>query len=198
MAQLQLNKSSLAREQTNLAAYERFLPSLDLKRQQLMGERAKARAELTRLDASVSETLRKVGRDVPMLANADITLNDLVSFRDYSLETENVVGTKLPKLVDIEFTVAPYSSFAKPHWVDRVAQLLAEWLETRIRADVARQRLAALDKAVDTVTQRVNLFEKVLIPNARANIKRIRLYLSDEEMQAVVRSKISKKKRSVA
>lgn len=198
MARLQLNKSSLAREQTSLAAYERFLPSLDLKRQQLMGERAKARAALARLEDEVGEIAGQVGRDLPMLANDEIALQGLVSLRDYRLETENVVGTRLPKLVDMDVAVAPYSALAKPHWVDQVARLLHDWLEARIRADIARQRLAALDRAVDTVTQRVNLFEKVLIPNARANIKRIRLYLSDEEMQAVVRSKISKKKRAAA
>ena len=42
----------------------------------------------------------------------------------------------------------------------------------------------------------MNLFDKILIPTTRANIKKIRIYLSDEEMQAVVRSKLSKKKRA--
>ena len=44
------------------------------------------------------------------------------------------------------------------------------------------------------VTQRVNLFEKVLIPRTREQIRRIRIYLSDAERAAVVRSKIAKRK----
>ena len=198
MAQLQLNKSSLAREQLNLASYERFLPSLDLKRQQLMGERAKARAELRRRDLAVSDLIAQVGRDVPMLANQTVKLDGLVHLRSYHVTTENVVGSKLPALGSVDVEVYPYSDFAKPHWVDQVVRLLRDMIEARLRLSIARQRLEIIEKAVDTVTQRVNLFEKVLIPNARKNIKRIRLYLSDEEMQAVVRSKISKRKRAAA
>lgn len=198
MARLQLNKSSLAREQSNLASYERFLPSLDLKRQQLMGERAKAQAELRKCDAAVADLVVQVGRDVPMLANENVKLDRLVRLRDFSVVTENVVGSKLPVLESIDVEVRPYSYFARPHWVDQVVRLLHDVIEARLRLAIARQRLTILEKAVDTVTQRVNLFEKVLIPNARKNIKRIRLYLSDEEMQAVVRSKISKRKRAVA
>lgn len=198
MARLQLNKSSLAREQASLASYERFLPSLDLKRQQLMGERARARAELAQLEHEVAELAAQVGRDVPMLGNDKISLEGLVRLRDYTLATENVVGSKLPVLETIDVEVRPYSTFAKPHWVDSVVHLLHDMLEARLRLSIAKQRLALIEKAVDTVTQRVNLFDKVLIPNAKQNIKRIRLYLSDEEMQAVVRSKLSKRKREAA
>ena len=93
-------------------------------------------------------------------------------------------------------TVQPYAVLSKPHWVDNVVAMLHDMLELQIRAQVAERRVALLDAAVKTITQRVNLFDKVLIPRARANIKRIKIYLSDEEMSAVVRSKIAKRKRA--
>jgi len=71
-------------------------------------------------------------------------------------------------------------------------------MELRIRAQVEERRLALLEQAVKTITQRVNLFDKVLIPRARQNIKRIQIYLSDLQTAAVVRSKIAKRKRAVA
>ena len=61
---------------------------------------------------------------------------------------------------------------------------------------IAELRLVLLETAVKTITQRVNLFDKVLIPKTKSNIKDIKIYLSDEEMAAVVRSKISKRKRA--
>ena len=197
MARLQLNKSSLARETAQLKSYERFLPSLDLKRQQLMAERARARDEVKRLEAEVRNLAERVGTEVPMLGNEEIKLDSLVRLTDYKLGTENVVGTRLPKLDTIDVDVATYSPMAKPHWVDDVARLLHDMLEARIRVHIARQRVALLDEAVTTITQRVNLFDKVLIPTARDNIKKISIYLNDEEMAAVVRSKISKRKRAV-
>ncbi len=198
MARLQLNKSSLAKQQTQLKSYQRFLPSLDLKRQQLMGERAKAIEEVETLEAQVHSFADKVGDDLPMLANEDISLDGLVRLTDYQLSEENVVGTKLPRLDRIEVNVAEYSPMAKPHWVDDVARLLHGMLEARLRVQIAKKRVKLLDDAVKTITQRVNLFDKVLIPGAKANIKKIGIYLNDEEMASVVRSKISKRKRAVS
>lgn len=194
MARLQLNKSSLAREQTQLKSYERFLPSLDLKRQQLMAERAKAREDVKRLEDEVSDLAQQVGAKLPMLAQKGIDLDGLVELKDYKVKEVNVVGVKMPALDRIEVSVRPYSRLAKPHWVDAAAQLLHDMIEARLRVRVAEERVKIFDKAVATITQRVNLFEKVLIPRAKANIKKIRIYLSDEQMQAVVRSKISKRK----
>ncbi len=194
MARLQLNKSSLAREQTQLKSYERFLPSLDLKRQQLMAERAKAREEVVRLQDEVSKLAAQVGEKLPMLAQQSIALDGLVSLKEYKVREVNVVGVTMPELDRIEVIVRPYSPLAKPHWVDNVAQLLHDMIEARLRVKIAIDRVEIFDQAVATISQRVNLFEKVLIPRAKSNIKKIRIYLSDEQMQAVVRSKISKRK----
>ncbi|WP_179379326.1 V-type ATP synthase subunit D [Jannaschia marina] len=195
MARLQLNKSSLAREQAALRTYERFLPSLDLKRQQLMGERATAVAKVAALEKRVRDFAAAVGRDLPMLGNERVDLDELVTLKDHHLGTENVVGTRLPVLERVEVAVRPYDPMTKPHWVDDVARLLHDMLEAKLRVEVARERVRLLEAAVATVTQRVNLFDKVLIPGARSNIKRIRIALSDEAMAAVVRSKLSKRKR---
>jgi V/A-type H+-transporting ATPase subunit D len=80
--------------------------------------------------------------------------------------------------------------------VDRLVEELTRMLELQVRLAVQQRRAARLDAAVRKVTQRVNLFEKVLIPRARDNIRRIRIYLGDAERAAVVRSKIAKRKRA--
>ena len=198
MARLQLNKSSLAREAKSLRTYERFLPSLDLKRQQLMAERAKAGQALAETRNEIESLRQQVGRKVPMLANMDVDLTDLAKVTGVELETENLVGTHLPVVKSVDVQIRSYALLAKPHWVDNIAAMLREMLELHIRAQVEERRVILLDAAVKTITQRVNLFDKVLIPKARANIKRIRIYLSDEEMAAVVRSKIAKRKHAEA
>ncbi len=197
MARLQLNKSSLAREAANLKTYQKFLPSLDLKRQQLMAEKAKAQSQIVLIEERVSELVRQVRRDLPMLSNEDIDLAGLVTLVDYQLVTENVVGTKLPMIENITIEQELYSKIAKPHWVDDVARLLHDMLELRLTMQVAKQRVYLLRIATKTITQRVNLFDKVLIPTAVANIKKIKIYLSDDQMAAVVRSKIAKRKRAL-
>ena len=196
MARLQLNKPSLAREARNLRTYERFLPSLDLKRQQLMAERAKARQALVETRKEMDALAKQVGQKLPMLANLDVDLTDLVKVTGAELATENLVGTRLPVLRGIEVEVRSYALLGTPHWVDSVAATLHDMLELRVRIQVEERRLKLLEKAAKTITQRVNLFDKVLIPQTRSNMKKIRIYLSDEQMAAVSRSKIAKRKRA--
>jgi V/A-type H+-transporting ATPase subunit D len=195
MAQLQLNKSSLANEVKSLVTYKRFLPSLDLKRQQLTAERNKAKTIMNETAKRICELEFYVADQLPMLANQNIDLEGLVELTHANIETENIVGTHLPKLSRVEIKVKPFSVMATPHWVDNVVAALKEMLELQVFAKVNERRLQLLDKAVRTITQRVNLFEKVLIPQTESNIKRIKVYLSDEQMAAVVRSKIAKRKR---
>lgn len=194
MARLALNKASLSRLTQQLKTFERFLPSLDLKRRQLLAERAKAAAALGRTLQALAPTDAFIAERLPMVSNAEVDLTNLVRVTRVHLGEENVVGTRLPKLESIELEEREYGFLGRPHWVDRVARLLRETLESQVREQVERRRLELLEVSVRRITQRVNLFEKVLIPRTRENIRRIRIYLSDSERAAVVRAKIAKKK----
>ena len=195
MARLQLSKSALNREERQLATFERFLPSLDLKRRQLIAERAKARASLAACRQEIEALLRDVAENLPMLANRDVDLTGLARVAKVALGSENIVGARLPTLAEVAVEVRPYALMAKPHWVDRLVEDLRRMVELRLRLQVEERRLALLDEAVKKVTQRVNLFDKVLIPRARGNIKKIEIFLADGERAGVVRAKIAKAKR---
>jgi V/A-type H+-transporting ATPase subunit D len=198
MARLQLNKSSLAKEAKNLDTYKKFLPSLDLKRQQLMAQKNAAKLVVKQTHDRIAELELMCADKLPMLANEKIKVKNLVKLTKANIGSENVVGTHLPTLDGIKVKVKPYSLMASPHWIDSLVNTLKEMLELKILAKVNERRLLILEKAVQTITQRVNLFEKVLIPQTQSNIKRIKIYLSDEQMAAVVRSKIAKRKRKEA
>jgi V/A-type H+-transporting ATPase subunit D len=195
VARLQLNKSALANEAKSLGTYKRFLPSLDLKRQKLLAERNKANKIAEQTLGRINKLALEASDALPMLANEDINLSGIVRLTKANLGTENLVGTHLPVLNRVEIDVRPYSFLALPHWVDNVVEMLKEMIELKTFLKVNERRLYLLDAAVKTISQRVNLFDKVLIPQTEANIKRIKIYLSDEQMASVVRSKIAKRKR---
>lgn len=194
MAKLALNKSSLARENTQLAEYRRFLPSLELKRLQIMAERAKARQVLARLEQDCEQRFKDVAADLPMLANTQVPLEGLVTLKAVRRGEQNLSGTVLPVLDSIEVETKPYSLLARPHWVDPYVSAMRDLLKLTLERDVARERIARLVEAEAVISRRVNLFEKVLIPKAEQNIKKIRMALADAERDAVVRAKISKRK----
>ncbi len=195
MARLSLNKAQLARELNNLSMYRRFLPALDLKRQQLMAERKKAEARIAEIDAKIATQIEAVGAEIPMLADKNIDLEGVATLKSVKVGQRNIVGQRLPVLEAIEVEIAPYGYLVRPHWVDLVAERLKDVLQLRIEARITERQLRLLDKAIRKVTQRVNLFDKVLIPRTRANIRRIQIALGDRERAAVVTSKIAKRKR---
>ncbi|MEZ5504011.1 MAG: V-type ATP synthase subunit D [Halioglobus sp.] len=196
MAKLTLSKSALAKERSQLKLYERTLPSLDLKRRQLTVELAHAKRELEQARASSEALESAIGNQLPMLANPDIELSGLVQMTDFEMVEENVVGVRLPRLKSIHCTVADYSLLAKPAWVDVLVERLKDAAELRPRVLVAEERVKILRYQEKRVTQRVNLFDKILIPTARRNIQRIQIFLGDAERAAVVRSKIVKAKQA--
>ena len=192
MARLKLSKASLQQELVKLKLYEKLLPSLELKRRQLAIELDKARREYAATRAEVERVEARVGAELPMLANTEIELKGLVKMTALDLGQENVVGVRLPVLKEIECQVAEYSPLAKPAWVDALAERLVDAAEARTRIQVAAERVRILGRAERRITQRVNLFEKILIPRTRKSIERIQIWLGDLGRAAVVQAKLAK------
>ncbi len=196
MARLKLSKAALQQELTKLKLYEKLLPSLELKRRQLTIELEKARREYAETRADVERLEARVGAELPMLANPEIDLKGLVKMTAFDLGQENVVGVRLPVLKEVECQVAEYSPLAKPAWVDALADRLGDAAEARTRIQVAAQRVRVLARAERRITQRVNLFEKILIPRTRNNIERIQIWLGDMARAAVVQAKLAKSRQA--
>ena len=194
MAKVALNKSSLAQQRSQLKLFQRFLPSLDLKRQQLLTEQKKAQQQLAEAKTEIEELTHSLTGLMEPLGAYAIELSGLVTIDSVVVDEENIVGAKLPIAREVKFKTAPYSMLAKPFWVDFLVEYLQRMCTMRVHLQVRQERVKRLNQQVRRITQRVNLFEKVLIPRAEENIKRIRIGLGEEERSAVVRSKIAKKK----
>jgi V/A-type H+/Na+-transporting ATPase subunit D len=194
MAKLKLSKHALHEQQEQLKLYQRLLPSLDLKRRQLTMEVKNAQEEYLAAQSAVDVLETRIGEELPMLADEEFRLGGLVQLKSYKVIEQNVVGVKLPFLDSVDCAVADYSRLATPPWVDTLVQRLKDATEQRIRAEIAGERKNTLQIAVRRITQRVNLFEKILIPTAKQNIEKIRIFLGDAERASVINSKLSKHK----
>jgi V/A-type H+-transporting ATPase subunit D len=188
------NKATLAQQQRLLETYREFLPSLDLKRRQLLARRAEERRALEAVERRRSAFASELGPRLPMLANASIDLDGLVVLEAVDRSEENLLGVRLPVLGVVTLRTAPYARLGRPHWVDAVAAALEERIRLDLECDVRRERVRRLSEALAELTQRVNLFEKVLIPRALATIRRVELTLADAARFATVRAKIAKAK----
>lgn len=195
MGKLALNKSTLNKEGRKVKAYKKFVPALDLKRKQLLAERATSQKSLIELEATLTTLRTRVREQLPMLSNYKGSVDQLVEIEDFSLSQINLVGIRLPQLQSLTLRVRPYSVLATEHWLDPLVVLLKETVELQLRQQILNKRLELLEVGLRKTTQRLNLFDKVLIPRAEKNIRKIRIALSDSERAGVVTSKIAKNKR---
>ena len=194
MAKVVLSKSGLQKERENLKLYRKVLPSLDLKRRQLMGEQKREEKRFRDLEAEFERFPAELARDFPMLGAEVIDFTALIRVSKIREGLENVVGVKLPVLDGVEFDQRDYSLVGTPHWVDPVIARLRDYAERRARYEIGVERIECLRQATRKITQRVNLFERILIPTAESNIKRIQIHLADAERAGVVQSKLAKRK----
>lgn len=187
-----MNKSVLHKERLKLKLYHRLLPSLELKRMQLVAEQAKEEKIRSGFHHEAEQLLDLIREQLPMLANRDIDVDGLVTVRQVTLKNENLLGVILPVLDEVSFKVFAYSMLAKPQWVDRVVKEMKHMIHLQLQISIMAKRIMLLAKAVKRLTQRVNLFKKILIPRTQKNIERIKIFLGDAERAAVIRAKLAK------
>lgn len=198
MAKIRLTKTELKKQKDALRMYQRYLPTLQLKKQQLQLEIRGAEARRRELEAArvaletefrawlavFGETEAPYGPDgKPYLTVASV-----------KTVAGNIAGVEIPVFQGADFRLADYDLFRVPLWVDAALDRLKKVLLLDLEARVLDRQIELLAAELRTTTQRVNLFEKVKIPEAQESIRRIRIYLGDQQTAQVVRGKIAKRK----
>ncbi|MEM0926727.1 MAG: V-type ATP synthase subunit D [Planctomycetota bacterium] len=195
--QIALNKTSLKQQRDQAKTFRQYLPSLELKRQQLLVAFNQIVSEREQMLRDQAENESRLEPLYPLLGSSTIDhtqILSLVRVLEVEVGEENLVGTKLPVVRKFRCQVSDYSELVTPFWVDSLVDALKRSAEIHVRLQVADRRVERLEYAVRKITQRVNLFEKVLVPRAEENIRKIQIFLSDQERAAVVRSKLAKGK----
>lgn len=196
---VKLTKNELKTQKDQLKQFERYLPTLQLKKQQLQLVIRQIYAEL---DEKTKERKRMIGNlDDWVAVFAENTLfedskkiENLVVPKSVESRTENIAGVQIPVFENLTFEPIEYEVEDYPLWVDTAIIKLREIAKLDALVKVLQKRADLLQKELQTTSQRVNLFEKVKIPQARENIRVIGIYLGDQQTSAVVRGKIAKKK----
>ena len=193
MAKLKKTKNELKAQREALRRYERFLPTLELKKQQLQREVRRAEAELQTCTARRDELLALV-RPWAGLLPSQQDLGDHVRVVDVRLEVVNVAGVNVPVLAGLSFAPVEIDYFATPAWLDDAVEALGELVRLRAGQLVLERQRDLLAEELRLTAQRVNLFEKVMIPRTLENIRVIRIAQGDAQTAAVARAKLAKGK----
>ncbi len=194
MPKIKLTKGELKKQRDALKQYKRYLPTLQLKKQQLQIEilhqgniiEEKKRNEVIKITA--------VEPWLGLLSEPEIDLRPWILPQETVCGTKNIAGVDLPVFERVTFVPAEYDLFLTPLWVDHAITALKAIIFLREEIKVIEKGIVLLKYELRIITQRVNLFEKVKIPETEGIIRLIKIYIGDQMASAVGCSKIAKKK----
>ena len=196
---IKLTKNELKKQKDNLKQFQRYLPTLQLKKQQLQSVIMKVRNDLAEKEAERIQMIGDLDEWVAVFAENEIfdeekKLDQLVQPDKVIVKEDNIAGVKIPAFEELTFKDINYDVDDYPLWVDTAVFKLREIARLDALVSTLKKQTELLEAELRTTSQRVNLFEKVKIPEAKENIRVIQVYLGDQQTAAVVRGKISKKK----
>ncbi len=195
MAQIKMTKNELRDQQRKRSQLERYLPTLQLKKALLQTEVNNAQVEFESLQAVAKEQELKIAKFAQLLTHPYASdLEEPLKIVEVKTHSENIAGVEVPIFEEVIFQPMTYHLFDTPYWIDSAINHLRELLTTREHMRVVMQKKAALEKELREVSIRVNLFEKVLIPRTNVNIKKIKVFLGDQQLSAVAQAKVAKTK----
>ena len=194
MAKIKLTKGELKRQRDGLKQFQRYLPTLQLKKQQLQLEILQQNLVLEEKNQLLLKKREMINLWIGLLADNEVDLKPFLFLRKIVTHLKNIAGIDIPVFDQVEFDPADYDLFIMPLWVDAAIDIFREVIVLDSEISVTRQGIALLRQELRITTQRVNLFEKVKIPEAEENIRLIKIYIGDQMANAVGRCKIAKRK----
>jgi len=196
MAKVKFTKTALKQERDALKQFTRFLPTLQLKKQQLQMEMRRCQAQIDANEIREKEMKESLSSWLILFGAADAgeRISKLLSVRGIHTGKLNVAGVEVPVFHGVEFDMKPYDFFMEEPWVDDVLESVKQVVSIQMEREVIREQYRLIARELRVTTQRVNLFEKVKIPETKENIRMINIAIGDADTSAVARSKIAKKK----
>ncbi len=194
MAKIKFTKGELKRQRDALSQFRHYLPTLQLKKQQLQIKILEARKVLEEKENSLKGKEKSIDDWIGVLVEAPEDFSSWIIPEDILIEETNVAGANISLFKKVRFKEAEYDLFMTPFWVDEAVEQLRLVSTLIVEIELVKKQIATLGRELRITTQRVNLFEKVKIPDCLENIRRIRIYLGDQQSNAVGIGKVAKKK----
>jgi len=193
MARVKTSKQEFKRQRDALARFERYLPTLLLKKQQLQLELRQVEIDMSKLADAETQLRRKLADWIKLFAEPQ-PFSQYLKLEAVHYGEQNIAGVAVPTLEQVAWQETVPDLHLTPSWLEEALESLKAALTLQLRRRVLNQQHHLLSAELRVTTQRVNLFEKVKIPEARDNIRIIRIALGDLQAAGVVRAKIAKAK----
>ena len=193
MAKIKLTKNELKKQKDALKRYTRYLPTLELKKQQLLAEIRRVHDEIKASKDKLDALRKQLSAWVALFAE-DVDVASLLELKEVITDTGNIAGINIPLFKKLEFEEKSYDLMEYPLWVDSGVEVAKDTITFEKELEILNEQETLIREELRTTVQRINLFDKVMIPRSKENIRKIRIFMGDQDTAAVVRGKISKGK----
>ncbi len=192
---IKLNKTELKKQKDLLKQRQEFLPVLELKKQQLQQVVDSIKPQIQEKIQSIEETIDNMSGWYQFLSEqVGFPLSKLYEISRVDTTDENIAGVDVPNFENVEFKDFEYDLFLTPAWIDYAQDRLRKLTSLKEEVKVLKRKRDLLAEELRQTTIRVNLFEKILIPQHKENIKKIKIFLADMEVFQISIAKIAKSK----
>ncbi|MCM8773339.1 MAG: V-type ATP synthase subunit D [Candidatus Omnitrophica bacterium] len=188
---LKLTKNELKKQREALQRFERYLPTLQLKKQQLQFEILRIERKIEEINHQIEMVEKEIYPWVDVFSE-EVDWDKLLKLKKINIEMGNIAGIDIPLFTGVEFEEKDYDFFSTPLWVDEGIKVCKKRISLEAQRLIYEKQRDILKEELRITTQRVNLFEKVKIPQTKENIRKIRIYLGDLQTAGVVRGKFAK------
>lgn len=193
MAVVKLTKNELKIQKDSLKRFKRYLPTLILKKQQLQMVIRQVKQNIQDVENQRKELYNELDAWIAVFGEK-LDLSRFIKIKSITKNTGNIAGVDIPVFGNIEFSIEEYDIFYLPLWIDKGIIAIKKMISYDIEIDILKEQLRLLENELRVTSQRVNLFEKIKIPETAGNIRKIQIYLGDQQTASVVRGKMAKNK----
>lgn len=190
---IKLNKISLREQKQKMTLYSRFLPALEARKQQFLIQLAFVRKDIAVEEEALSALKEDIAAWSALISDMEASLLPVVAVRKVRVSIRNVAGLKIPLFEEVIFENPSYSLFATPYSFEMVLARLRDAVRLREKMKVLRRQELILSEGLHKTSQRINLYEQRLIPDCREAIRKIVVYLQDQQAAAVGVAKVAKR-----
>lgn len=194
MAQFKLTKNEQKKQKDRLKMFVRYLPTLQLKKQQLQTEIRTIEVRAAAVFEKKKQLEAEFESWIAVFGDSFRLKPEWLAIKQIRRGEGNIAGIRIPLFDGVDFTEPSYDLYLTPLWIDKAIVKMRDVIALDMEIMVLNEQISVLNRELQTATQRVNLFEKVKIPETKEIIKTISVYLGDQQTSEVVRGKIAKKK----
>ncbi|MBN2526407.1 MAG: hypothetical protein JXR76_08435 [Deltaproteobacteria bacterium] len=190
---VQKNRVALSGMKKKMASLKKYLPVFEKQRAALNRMLQDEETIYHKLAIERQKLLDSIDPWIALFNDVEVDVSEFIRLKAVNISKENIFGTTVPCFDSVEFDEFQIDFHFYPFWIEEGIAAVKNVVETDARLRVSKERMDAIRRGYEQANQKVNLFDKKLIPETEEAIREIKTALDAQGVAAIVIAKSAKK-----